>query len=235
MSGVADRAGIVHQTASADANEHLGKQFDTLEFCENLLGEESFGINGVYEESQAKSLQDCATGQPALEPATATSTSKSVSQTLPTHASDVVQEHGLESHQFSAPPNDANENTEGVNAQARPIADGDGNVQSTRGDDMSLFNLPTTVADATATASDNGKYFDTNVTTGEHCTVPSATLPEVPPGTTAEGSVQPTATEPFHADHDALHSLDTTHALHSLDIHMQAEGANGSADRKSVV
>lgn len=207
MSGVADpqRTGTAYQTASSDANEHLGKQLDTLEFCENLLGEESFGIHGGYEESQAKSLQDCATGQTRYEPATATS--KSASKTLSTHTADIMQENGIESEQFVTQADVANGNAGDI-AQHRPLAEGSVAVQPSQSDGIGLFDISAPVPDVDAPTSENGKYFDSNINATERCSVPNTTLPDVTPSAAGDGVSHPTSAEPFHAEHGTLHTLD---------------------------
>lgn len=213
MSGVADpeREGTAYQTASSDANEHL-----PFEFLENLLGEGSIGINGGYEGSQAKSLQDCATGEPRSEPATATS--KSASKNLPTHNDDIMQDHNLESQQCAMPAGAANENAADVNTTNRPLTVGGGAVQPAQSDGMRLFQFSISVDDVDAPTSDNGKCFDTNITAGERGAEPDAALPDVATSTGADLAVHPSSAEPFHSEHAALHSPD---------MPLQSEGDHG--------
>jgi hypothetical protein len=213
MSGVGDReqGGPACQTASSDANENLGKQLD-LDFFEKLLGDESIEINGGYEETQAKFLQDCATVQTHRhEPATATS--KSGSKTLPTHTDDLMRDHELEAQQI--PAGATNENAGDENGVSPPVAEG---VEPAQSDGMGIFEFSTSIANSVDTPlSDTGKYVDVNhIATDEQCEAQYDALPDAAPaGTAADAAVHASAAEPFHAEHSALHGLD---------VQMQTEG-----------
>ena len=213
-TGTLPAGASAYQTASCETGGEARApgQLDThtFDFLDNLLGDDSIGINGGYEEAQAKSLQDCATGHEVAarhEPATATS--KSASKTLPTHADDILQDNAMQDDTLETQQH----TTEAGAAAAEdpphnPLAEGVAAARPAQSDGINLFEFSTSVADVDAPTSDNGKYVDASNPADDRCAEAAAALPSASPSVAADGTPSAYAAEAFHSEHGALPSID---------------------------